>query len=420
MTDRPQPVSACLGHPGDAPGQEAFIGRQPIFDTHLATTGYELLYRRPGADRATFVDSDAASAEVALNAFLEFGLDSLAGDRLAFINVTRTVLLSGFCRTLPPERVVLEILETVVCDDEVMGEVAALAAAGYRIALDDYVLDDARKPLLGASAFVKIDIEGRSEDELRAQVDELAGTGVPLLAERVETSQDLQLCRALGFTYFQGYFFARPVTLQGRRVPVDRLTALRVLALLANPATPIQVLAEAAAADVKLSYQLLRAANSAGRAPARPIESIQGALMWIGWDQLRAWVAVLGLSGLPGKAPAVLTVALVRARMCERLALHHGAPVGASWFMGGLFSALDLLFDMPVAGLIRGLPVPAEVSDALVARAGALGAAIDAVIAFERGDWRTVEGAAIAASDFTDAHRHALEWVGRWERELLP
>jgi EAL and modified HD-GYP domain-containing signal transduction protein len=396
----------------------AFVGRQPILDHGLSTYGYELLYRAAGQDTATFLDGDSASAEVALNAYLEFGLDALAGDKRAFINVTRAVLLSGFCRQLPSDRVVLEVLENVPCDEAVVREVEGLAAEGYQIALDDYVARDARRPLIPFASLIKIDIEGASDACLRALTGELADSGLPLLAERVETQQDLARCEALGFTYFQGFFFARPATMRGRRVPVERLTALRVLTLLADPDTPLDLLARAVAADVKLSYQLLRAANSAARAPARPIDSIPGALTWIGRDQLRAWLSMLGLSGLHGKPPAVLTMALIRARMCERLAEHHQGAAPASWFMAGLFSALDLLFETPIERLLQELPVSRDVVDALVSRSGELGHALDAVLAFERGDWPATRYRRLNAGDFTVAYRSALEWVGQWEAQV--
>lgn len=397
----------------------AFVGRQPILDQALSTYGYELLYRSaPQNTTATFIDGDSASAEVALNAYLEFGLDALAGEKRAFINVTRTVLLSGFCRQLPADRIVLEVLEDVLCDDAVVREVEALARDGYQIALDDYADDDGRRALVPFASLVKIDIEGLSDLRLRARLEGLAGAGVPLLAERVETRQDLERCAALGFTYFQGFFFARPATMRGRRIPVERVTALRVLALLADPEAPLATLATAVASDVKLSYQLVRAANSAARAPARPIESIAEALMWIGRDQLRAWLSMLGLSGAQGQAPAVLTMALIRARMCESLAGRHPGAVPASWFMGGLFSALEVLLDTPIDVLLQDLPVSHEVVGALVSRSGALGETLGAVLAFERGDWDEVRCGDLTPADFTQAYRAALEWAAAWETRL--
>ena len=419
LTDVPPPsptgfpqVPRLHGSAGDgALSLATFVGRQPIFDRSMAVYGYELLYRRWHDETAIFSDQDAASAEIALSALLEFGLDTLVTDRRAFINLTRTVLLSGICWQLPPDRVVLELLEDVPCDDVVRQEVQALASAGYRIALDDYVTGDARADLLPYTSMIKVDIESLDEAALRRLLPPLRDRGVDLVAERVETHQQVELCRSLGATYFQGYFFARPTIVCGHRVPVERLAALRVLALLADEASPVGVLAEAVAADVKLSYQVLRAVNSAASAPASPIESIPAAIMRLGRSQLRGWLSAMALAGLDGKPPAVLTLALTRARMCEGLAQATGAPAAGTWFMTGLFSTLDLLFNAPLPQLLEGLPLPPTVSDAITNRTGDLGKALDAVVAFERGEWAGARCGRLTPRDFTQAFRSALEWT---------
>jgi EAL and modified HD-GYP domain-containing signal transduction protein len=408
----PRLHSSADDHP---PGAVAFVGRQPIFDRSLAVFGYELLYRRGLEGTAVFTDGDSASAEIALNAFLEFGLDTLVADRPAFINLTRSVLLSGVCRQLPPDRVVLELLEDLPCDDEVAREVEALAAAGYSVALDDFVVDDPRADLLPFASIVKIDIEALSAEQLRALVTQLSAHPVHLVAERVETQEQLAACRALGVHYFQGYFFARPTVLQGRRVPVERLSALRVLALLADPDTPLHVLARAIAGDVRLSYQVLRAANSAFSAPASAIESIPSAILRLGRDQLRAWLSIMALSGLEGKPRAVLQLALTRARMCEALGQAAGASSPGTWFMAGLFSTLDILFNAPLAPLLGTLPLSPAVVDAIANRTGPLGQTIDAIVAFEQGQWSDAHCGRLTPSDFTTAFRVALDWMREWE-----
>lgn len=405
-----------VSRPGPAPVERsAFIGRQPIFDRSLEVYGYELLYRRGDEETAAVTDGDSASAEVALDAFLEFGLDTLVADRYAFINLTRNVLLSGVCRTLPPHRVVLELLEDLPCDHRVAAEVETLAGAGYRIALDDFAPDDPRTPLLPFTSVVKLDLDAFDERTLRAVVGKIRTCPVALIAERVETHEQLEMCRSLGIGYYQGFFFARPTVVHGRRVPVERLTALRVLTLLADPDTPLHVLAQAVAADVKLSYQVLRFANSALSAPAGAIESIPAAILRIGRDRLRAWLSVMALSGLDGTPSAALDLALTRARMCEALAQIAGARSPATWFMAGLFSALDLLFNVPVDELLRDLPLTPGVVNAIVHRSGELGASIDAIVAFERGAWPSARSLGLTPGDFTDAFRSALEWTRECE-----
>jgi EAL and modified HD-GYP domain-containing signal transduction protein len=166
---------------------------------------------------------------------------------------------------------------------------------------------------------------------------------------------------------------------------------------------------------VKLSYQVLRFANSALSSPAAAIESIPAAIMRLGRDRLRAWLSVMALSGLDGKPPAVLTLALMRARMCEALGQAAAVPSPATWFMAGLFSTLDILFNAPLDKLLEGLPLSPGVADAIVKRSGQLGASIDAVVAYERGEWTGARCEWLTPGDFTAAFRSALEWTQEWE-----
>lgn len=227
------------------------------------------------------------------------------------------------------------------------------------------------------------------------------------------------MCRELGVDYFQGFFFARPTIVEGRRVAVERLTALRVLALLADPDSPLHVLTEAIATDVKLCYRVMRAANSAFSAPASPIESVPAAIMRLGRNQLRAWLSMMALSGLEGKPPAVLGLALTRARMCEALGQAAGASSPGTWFMAGLFSTLDLLFNAPLREVLEGLPLSPSVVEAITNRSGILGECLNAVVAFERGEWTKVQCARLTPDDFTAAFRLGLEWTREWESAMV-
>ena len=137
--------------------------------------------------------------------------------------------------------------------------------------------------------------------------------------------------------------------------------------------------------------------------------------MRLGRDRLRAWLSVMALSGLDGKPPAVLTLALTRARMCEALGQAAGVASPATWFMAGLFSTLDILFNAPLDTLLAGLPLSPGVASAIAKRSGELGASINAIVAFERGEWTGARCGRLAPGDFTAAFRSALEWTRQWE-----
>ena len=110
------------------------LARQPIYDSTLNVTAYELLFRPP----AGWVwDGDVATSQLVVNAFAEIGIEKATDNKRAFINFTRQWLLSP--PPFDPQLVVIEILESVEPDADVVRSVAQLKRSGYTIALDDFV-----------------------------------------------------------------------------------------------------------------------------------------------------------------------------------------------------------------------------------------------------------------------------------------
>ena len=111
----------------------AFLGRQPIFLPNLDVYGYELLFRSSDQNFASIENENYATASVVLNSVTELGLDVVAGSRVAFINMTRSLLLNSDLSCLPEDRVVLEVLENISPDKEVLDSLTRLAEDGYTI-----------------------------------------------------------------------------------------------------------------------------------------------------------------------------------------------------------------------------------------------------------------------------------------------
>ena len=178
---------------------EIFIGRQPIYDRKLGVYAYELLFRAADMNTATITDGDKATSDVIINTFLEIGLDNIVGDRLAFINLTRSFFVNEHSISLPKDRVALELLEEIEADDEVVAGVKRLSDQGYTIALDDFIYHESLKPLVQLADIIKIDIMALDRDEVRDHVQALREHPPLLLAEKVETQEEFDYCMELGF-----------------------------------------------------------------------------------------------------------------------------------------------------------------------------------------------------------------------------
>lgn len=391
----------------------AVVGRQPIFDHRLSVHGYELLFRvDPAAQEAGVTAGAASTALVIVNTFVEIGFSQMVGTATAFVNVDRDFLLSEAIANLPRDRVVLEVLEHVPPDREVIARLGALSADGYRLALDDFIYRPELEPFLDLASIVKLDISQLTRPDLLAHVERLKGRGLQLVAERVETQAELETCRHDGFDFFQGYFLARPASVQRQRAPDgNRLASLQTLALLNAPGTSIDQLEVAISRDVTLGYRLLRVINSAAYGLTNRVESLRQAIVYLGRDTIRNWVSLLLLSGLNNKPIELLNTGLVRARMCERIADAVNSDQSHAYFTAGLFSILDAVLDTTMAQLVASLPLTPDISLALTDRRGPIGSALAACIAYERCDWDALACPGLSAGDLGNAYLDALAWA---------
>lgn len=387
---------------------QALVGRQPIFDRERRLVAYELLYRSadPGQVEAT-----AATAQVLVNTFLEIGLDAIVGPHRAFLNFDTQLLCDDTTLALPPDRVTIEILESVSIDARLIAAVERLVARGYQIALDDFVYQPCWEPLIRLASFVKLDVLVLPPDQLARHIEFLRGRGLRLLAEKVETQEQYAQLHAMGFDLFQGFFFAKPQIMRGRKPPSNRLNLMRVLSALQDPDVQTYDLEPLLSADAGLSFRLLRYLRSPAFGLSRPIESLRTAIAYFGLVPLKRWVSLIALSDLDDASPELLKLGLVRARLCELLAESHGVDVMQQSFTVGLLSVLDALLGRSMADIVAELPLPDPITQALLARSGLLGAILNCTIACERCNWDT---AAIEGHDLSSIHRlyrAAMSWA---------
>lgn len=400
--------------------EQIFIGRQPIYTKDMQVAGYELLHRAGADNRMALSDGDRATTEVLIGSCMDFGLEALVGEQPAFINLTRSFVLGERPLPFPSERVVLEILEDVVFDPPVLAGLARLAEQGFTIALDDFQFQEDAVPALAIADIVKVDVLQHDPAELERQVAQLRPFGVKLLAEKVESHEMFARCKALGFDYFQGYFFCRPNLIEGRRHASHRATILSLLAALQKPDVDLKELEALIVQDSALTLRLLRYINSAGVGLRRTVTSIRQALMLIGSRTIQNWVTLILLAGVNDKPAELTRTALIRARMCELIALAERRPQPAAYFTAGLLSLLDAALDRPMPELLAQLPVDEHIKAALLNREGELGKTLQGVLDYEQGAWERLEQDAGQASTYRQGYVDALQWADAQLRALAP
>jgi c-di-GMP phosphodiesterase len=394
--------------------ERVLVSRQPIFRADMAVMGYELLFRDNDTESASISDGARATAQVINNSLMEIGMDELVGRHPAFVNFERTMLMGNYCESLPRERMVIEILETVTPDEAVMHRLRELRSKGYRIALDDFIFTTPISPLVEVADFVKLDLMASSWPEIEKAVSVLRAYPLRLIAEKVETREEFERARALGIDHFQGYFFCKPQNIKRQQLPVNRVAAIHLLTQLNKPDVRMAELEEAIGQNVSLSYKLLRYINSAMCGLQRQVESIRHATVLVGLERMRTWASLIVFSSFDDAPKDVLVTGAVRARMCEQIANLRCFAQPERFFLVGLFSVLDAILDRPLDQVLPSLSLSKDISDALLEHKAQLGSVLNGVKAYERRDWPTAEASLGLGEDaIQQAYQSSIAWSMR-------
>ena len=180
-------------------------------------------------------DRTEAAQDVLQAAWLVFGFPALIGNRKAFVNFTRDLLLGGYGETLPADSTVIELLETIDGDADVIDACRRLKSQGYVLALDDFEYRSDLDPLIEVADIIKIDFSETNPGSRVDQVRRLAPHRPRIVAEAVETEAAYKEAAALGCDYVQGYFFCRPQVVKARTLRGTRLTYLKLLQCVTRP-----------------------------------------------------------------------------------------------------------------------------------------------------------------------------------------
>jgi c-di-GMP phosphodiesterase len=382
---------------------DVVMARQPIFDADLRLEAFELLYRAVGADGRSLA-GDRATATVLVGALTDVGLGRLVGSQRAYLNVNREFLLAFRPLPLPADRVVLELVEDQLLDDELLGVLGELVEDGFTLALDNFDYRPELEPLLALASVAKLDIQALDRERQADHVRRLRERGLTVIAEKVETREELQHCRRLGVDGFQGFFFERPAIVSGRPTPTFRLRALAEL--ISTEDDDLDALEYLIGHDAGLSYKLLRLANSAHVAPRSRIRSIRHALAMLGGRTVRRWATLFVLSETRGHSHELLVTALVRAGLCEMRAHRDANSEPDRAFTVGLFSVADALLQTSMPELLQEMPFDERTTEALLDHVGPEGRILRTVLAYERGrfDEQDVTG-------LSDMYYDAVEWA---------
>jgi c-di-GMP-related signal transduction protein len=404
------PLSAGLSAP-------LAVARQAILNAERKLFGYELFDRTVSGSAHTA----ASDAQMLFNLLSFSEGEPLIGEKFVFINCTLDSLAGGHLDLIDPTKVVLEIPPLPISQvDQIetrLNSLLQIKKRGFGLAFDFSVLTRSYESWLPLANFIKFDLSILKPDALASFVKVAnAKSGAQLIAEKVETPEQFAYLSKLGVKLFQGYWFAKPVLIQGQSVRPAQANILQLINLVRKQARTEEI-EEVLKRDPTLSFNLLRFINSAGFGARSEVTSFKHAVMLLGLNRLFKWAALLMTTSKIGDVPpAVGTTAVVRGRLMELLAADVLEPEEAdNAFVVGIFSMLDTMLGMPMKTALAGIALPETVNQALMLGSGPLAPLLELTIACETGDdagfARAAEKLTLTSKQINWAHLQALAWA---------
>ncbi|WP_366923187.1 HDOD domain-containing protein [Metallumcola ferriviriculae] len=404
---------------------DVFMARQPIFDKEQQVFAYELLFRANENNwfQLGSRNLDQATAGVITNSFYNIGINEVTEGKRAFINFTANLLENEVVTILPKELIGVEILESVLPSEDVIKVCNRLKALGYFLVLDDFVYKPGFEELLEIVDIVKIDFLSTSPEERRDIVPRLGKYNVKFLAEKIETVEAFNEAVDLGYTYFQGYFFCKPILISSKEISGVKAHYLKLLEEVSRADMEFDNVEAIVLRDVSLTYKMLRYINSAVFGFQRKIESIKEAMVILGQVEIKKWLAVVALSLIGSDKPdEVIKTSLIRARFGELLAAKTSLKdQSADVFLMGLFSLIDVLIGRPIEQVLNEVLLPDKVKDALLGEQNKFNTILGIIKNYELNSWDQIAPLAdelqIDYKDIRNAYLDALKWIDFLEYE---
>ena len=385
----------------------AHVVRQPVFDNETEVYAYELLYGEMEQDGHAASDN---CSQLLLNAFVDIGLETISQDRLSIIRITEDFLEGRLPLPFPANDVVLELPENVDGPGKSMAPLEDLRKRGFKLAYAAHDSEAEIGELLNYIDLLKIDLLGWNKVQLESSVPKFRDHNIKLLANNVNTRDELTYCQELGFDLYQGQFISEPAIVSGGTLKPSRMALLNILKVLEDPDCDISVLEELISQDITLSYKILRIINSAFYGFRRKIESVKQAVVSLGLKVIGDWFIIISLTDIDDKPQCLMFQTLQRARMMQLLADVVGLNKDTG-FTIGLFSSIDAIMDQPMETILKALPLAPEITEALLEREGMLGELLNIVIHYEKGDWNYINNVGFETSELSTYYFESMVWA---------
>ena len=370
----------------------AYTARQAIYNRKENVVAYELLFRDSLTNVFPHVESNSATSKLLLDSHFNQGLEKITSGKPALINYPEQALLNLMPTLLPPNKAMVEILESVSPSAEVYEACRQLFHKGYKLVLDDFVYNEAWIPFFKLIRLIKFDLQQTPFKEIEPILEKMKQyKNLKFLAEKIETQEQYDKAKEMGFDFFQGYYFCTPQIVEQKDINSNQCVVFAMYQETLKLDADYTKLSSFFERDTALAYKLLKFINSGLFPVKKPISSLKQALIYLGASQVKKFVTLILTAHIAENKRQELTdMSIIRARFCEKIAIDVVPQLSDEAFILGLFSLLDVILDQSMDDLVKELPVTQDIATALIGVDSVdslLGKTFALVKAYELANW---------------------------------
>jgi EAL and modified HD-GYP domain-containing signal transduction protein len=401
------------------PTEGLFFIKQPIFDGKRSIWGYELLGGELKDGICEIFPQQESAAGLSSTTYLDLQ-EAIERGKQIMVGFEQKGILTGLPHALPPSCGVVRLLTGETEAPELKTALEQLRSEGYQTALEFIPGRPVAETLYGSADIISFNLCDWKPDqnELGQKVD----PKTKLLARGVKTQNQFQAALTQGFDLFQGPFFKEMEVIPDRQLGSNQIARLNLMRLLESKDPDVQVLAEAIRSDVSISFRLLSYLNRAWFGFRQNVQSIDQAIMLLGWTKLKVWLRALLFVDLAGKeeVPQELAVlSLQRGKFFELLTLEvdYWGFNPNTLFLLGLFSLMDSILGLPMTKVVELLPLEAKLKAALRRDPNnEYRSLFELLESIEDGDWTALEHLSrklvLDLSKVKSCFAQARDWAG--------
>ena len=368
---------------------DMYINILPFLTENGLTVGYELVESG---------DTDAARGDekdVLLSGFNRaidvLGLNDIESSTKYFITFSSPLLEESVKKNLPKDKFIITISIPDACPPDVITNIGHLKSYGYFIAIDGLNRATSSHELMQAGDYFRF---SRSETDSAFKRSLIAENRNKIfVAENIDTREQLDEAKALGFSLFQGTFFRhQPSVKKAKEIDVLKGNYYKLLKLISTgDRMDFTEIISIISSDVALTYKLLKLVNSADLG-IKNISSVSMAVTHLGEENLKKWISLLALRGAAQDKPLeLIRTSLIRARFGEQLSSHFQIKTDPKQvFLVGLLSLMHIALDITREELLDEIPVSDDIRQSLLTNNGIYSDLLSFFSNYEYSNWDEV------------------------------